>query len=130
MNGTEPDPATGGHPHQDHAPGSPSAPAPATRPPKQEQEPASTEVTEVAPNILRLQLPISMPGLGHVNTYALEDDDGFTLIDPGLPGEESWKALRARMVTAGIPMNRVLHVIVTHSHPDHFGVAGMRAEQS
>jgi glyoxylase-like metal-dependent hydrolase (beta-lactamase superfamily II) len=71
-----------------------------------------------------------MPGLGHVNTYALEDADGFTLVDPGLPGEDSWKALQRRMEAAGIPMRRVHHVIVTHSHPDHFGGAGMLAEES
>ena len=126
MNGTEPDPTAGGHPTHDHS----HEHATGTRPPKQEQEHASSEITEVAPNILRLQLPISMPGLGHVNTYALEDADGFTLVDPGLPGEESWLALQDRMASAGIPMNRVHHVIVTHSHPDHFGGAGMLAEES
>ena len=98
--------------------------------PKQEQEPASEEITEVAPGILRLQLPIALPGLGHVNTYAIEDGDGFALVDPGLPGEASWKALLDRMDAAGIPMHRVHHVIVTHSHPDHFGGAGMLAEES
>ncbi len=100
------------------------------RPPRQEQEEASDAITEVAPGILRLQLPISMPGLGHVNCYAIEDGDGFALVDPGLPGEESWKALLDRMDRAGIPMARVHHVIVTHSHPDHFGGAGMLAQES
>ena len=52
---------------------------------RQEQEPASTDVTAVAPGLYRFQLPISMPGLGHVNCYALEDEDGFTVVDPGLP---------------------------------------------
>jgi glyoxylase-like metal-dependent hydrolase (beta-lactamase superfamily II) len=112
------------------APATAPATADSPRPTRQEQEHASDEVTEVAPGILRLQLPISMPGLGHVNTYALEDGDGFTLIDPGLPGEESWNALLGKMAVAGIPMNRVHHVIVTHSHPDHFGGAGMLAEES
>jgi glyoxylase-like metal-dependent hydrolase (beta-lactamase superfamily II) len=88
---------------------------------KQEQEPASDEVIEVAPGVLRMQLPISMPGLGHVNTYALEDERGFALVDPGLPGPESWTALMARLETAGIPLKRVHTTIVTHSHPDHFG---------
>jgi hypothetical protein len=37
---------------------------------RQEAEPATDEVTEVAPGVLRMQLPIDMPGLGHVNTYA------------------------------------------------------------
>jgi glyoxylase-like metal-dependent hydrolase (beta-lactamase superfamily II) len=91
---------------------------------------ASPDVVEVVPGILRLQLPIDFTGLGHVNTYALEDDKGFTLIDPGLPGEESWKALRGRMDTAGIPLDRVHTIVVTHSHPDHFGGAGLLAEKS
>ena len=50
---------------------------------KQEQEPASEEVTEVADGVLRMQLPISLPGLGHVNCYALVDGDGVALVDPG-----------------------------------------------
>ena len=33
------------------------------RHPKQEQEPASEEVTEVAPDVIRTQLPVNLPGL-------------------------------------------------------------------
>ena len=88
---------------------------------KQEQEPASEEVTEVAPGVLRMQLPIALPGLGHVNCYALVDGDGVALVDPGLPGPESWNALMSRLKQAEIPVEQVHTVIVTHSHPDHFG---------
>ena len=88
---------------------------------KQEKEPASTEVTEAAPGVLRMQLPISMPGLGHVNCYAIEDADGVAVVDPGLPGPASWRALQNRLSDAGIPLRRVHTVLVTHSHPDHFG---------
>lgn len=97
---------------------------------KQEQVAASDEIVEVAPGILRLQLPIDFTGLGHVNTYALEDADGFALVDPGLPGEKSWAELRGRMDAAGIPLARVHTVVITHSHPDHFGSAGLLAEES
>ncbi len=93
------------------------------RPRKQEQEPASAEVTEVAPGVLRLQLPIQFPGLRHVNTYALEDERGVALVDPGMPGPQSWRSLKERLQTAGVPLRRVHTVIVTHSHPDHFGGA-------
>ena len=31
---------------------------------RQEQEPASAEITEVGPNVLRMQLPIDFTGLG------------------------------------------------------------------
>ena len=94
---------------------------PQGRPPKQEQEAASDEVVEVAPGVLRLQLPVDIPGLGHVNTYAMEDDRGVTLVDPGLPGEESWAALVGRLGRAGLPLGRVHSVVITHSHPDHYG---------
>lgn len=92
---------------------------------RQEQEPASDEIVEVAPDILRMQLPISLPGLGHVNTYALCDDRGLAVVDPGLPGKASWDALVSRLQSAGYRVDDVHTVIVTHSHPDHFGGAGI-----
>jgi glyoxylase-like metal-dependent hydrolase (beta-lactamase superfamily II) len=104
--------------------------APRPRPKKQEQEPASAEVVEVAPGILRMQLPIWMPGLGHVNMYGLMDDDGLAIVDPGLPGPSSWKALKSRLTTAGYRVRDVHTVIVTHSHPDHFGAAGRVAKEA
>jgi glyoxylase-like metal-dependent hydrolase (beta-lactamase superfamily II) len=106
--------------------------APPSRPltPKQEQEPASEEVTEVAPGVLRMQLPIWMPGLGHVNMYGLVDDQGLAVVDPGLPGPQSWKALKTRLATAGYKLKDVHTVVVTHSHPDHFGGAGRIAREA
>jgi glyoxylase-like metal-dependent hydrolase (beta-lactamase superfamily II) len=96
---------------------------------KQEQEPASTAVTEVGPNVLRMQLPIQMPGLGHVNTYALLDDRGAALVDPGLPGQATWKALESRLGDAGLKLRDIHTVVVTHSHPDHYGTAGRLASE-
>src|SRR5215831_6222334 len=88
---------------------------------RQEQEEARPEVTEVAPNVLRMQLPIQMPGLGHVNCYALVDGEGAAVVDPGLPGTASWRALQDRLKQAGIRLKHVHTVIVTHSHPEHLG---------
>jgi glyoxylase-like metal-dependent hydrolase (beta-lactamase superfamily II) len=94
------------------------------KPRRQEQEAATTEIAEVAPNILRTQLPISLPGLGHVNCYLLQDERGVAVVDPGLPGPQSWRALVDRLRRAGYKPKHVHSVIVTHSHPDHFGGAG------
>ena len=104
--------------------------APTATPPRQEQEEASEEVTEVAPGVLRMQLPIWMPGLGHVNMYGLVDDRGLAVVDPGLPGPQSWKALKARLKTAGYRVKDIHTVLVTHSHPDHFGGAGRIAREA
>ena len=110
------------HPHPTHQLADPDEVSPA-RPPKQEQEDATTDVTEVAPGILRTQLPISMPGLGHVNCYLLEDERGIAVVDPGLPGDDSWDHLVDRLTRAGCRVEDVHTVVVTHSHPDHFGGA-------
>ena len=100
------------------------------RAPKQEQEPAAETVTEVAPNVLRMQLPIRMPGLGHVNCYALLDERGAAIVDPGVPGPSSWRALNDRLGAAGLRVRDVHTVIVTHSHPDHFGGSGRLAQEA
>lgn len=90
---------------------------------RQEQEPARTDVVEVAPGILRMELPIRMPGLGHVNMYALLDAQGAAVIDPGLPGPLAWRAIQNRLAKAGLRTKDVHSVLITHSHPDHFGGA-------
>jgi glyoxylase-like metal-dependent hydrolase (beta-lactamase superfamily II) len=97
---------------------------------KQEQEAANSEVTEVAENVLRLELDISMPGLGHVNCYALVDKDGVALVDPGLPGPSTYDTLVSRLKQAQLAVKDIHTVIVTHSHPDHFGGAARLSKES
>src|SRR5262249_62343890 len=86
---------------------------------RQEQEEARTEVTEVAPDVLRMQLPIQMPGLGHVNCYALVDGEGAAVGDPGLPGTASWRALQDPLKQAGGPPEHPHTGGVTPPHPPH-----------
>jgi glyoxylase-like metal-dependent hydrolase (beta-lactamase superfamily II) len=90
---------------------------------REERRPPEKEVTEVAPGVLRIQLPMDMPGLGHVNCYAIEDREGVALIDPGVPSLRSWTVLNKQLKSAGLPMERVHTVVVSHSHPDHYGAA-------
>ena len=69
---------------------------------------------------LRLPLPMA---LDHVNCYALDDGEGWTLVDTGFDSRKTraiWEALLAGPL-AGKPVGRV---IVTHYHPDHVGLAG------
>ncbi len=77
---------------------------------------------EVAEGVLWLRLPLPPP-LGHVNVYALDEGDGWCLVDTGLDTGKSravWAALLAGPLR-GKPVRRVL---VTHHHPDHIGLAG------
>ena len=86
------------------------------------EPPAPGEAIEVAEGILWLRLPLPMK-LDHVNVFALDDGDGWSLIDTGLDwktGRAAWEAALAGPL-AGKPVRRVL---VTHHHPDHIGLAG------
>lgn len=86
------------------------------------QPPMEGEAITVAPGVLWLRLPLPM-ALDHVNVYALDDGDSWTVIDTGFAskrGRAIWeKLLRGRL--AGKPVKRV---VVTHHHPDHVGLAG------
>ncbi|MEM6760407.1 MAG: MBL fold metallo-hydrolase [Pseudomonadota bacterium] len=77
---------------------------------------------EVAPGVLWARLPLPMK-LDHVNVYALDDGDSWTVVDTGFASKKTkalWHALLAGPM-AGKPVARV---IVTHHHPDHVGLAG------
>ena len=105
-------------------PGDPDGAPRPPKPKKQEQEPASEEITEVAPGVIRMQLPIWMPGLGHVNMYGLLDDRGLAVVDPGLPGPAVVEGAEDAAEDRRLQARDIHTVIVTHSHPDHFGGAG------
>jgi glyoxylase-like metal-dependent hydrolase (beta-lactamase superfamily II) len=65
-----------------------------------------------------------VPGLhrilkGYVNAYALEDDDGLTLIDTGLPQRAPRVAAATRLL--GRSPGAVKTILLTHHHSDHTG---------
>lgn len=84
--------------------------------------PATGKAIEVAAGVLWIRMP--MPGaLSHINLWAIEDGEGWTVVDTGLRTPETTDAWREllRDALAGRPLRRV---IVTHMHPDHVGMAG------
>ncbi len=87
-----------------------------------ETPPEPGEAIEVADGILWMRLPLPM-ALDHVNIYALDDGDGWTLIDTGMSSKKTRGILETLMTgpLAGKPVHRV---VVTHHHPDHVGNAG------
>ncbi|MGI1662871.1 MBL fold metallo-hydrolase [Palleronia sp. KMU-117] len=84
--------------------------------------PAPGDATEIAPGLLWLCLPFPGP-LGHVNVYALDDGDGWTVVDTGL-GTEGLRDLWRRILAGPLAGRPVRRVIATHHHPDHIGLAG------
>jgi glyoxylase-like metal-dependent hydrolase (beta-lactamase superfamily II) len=84
--------------------------------------PAEGEATEVADGILWMRLPLPM-ALDHVNVFALDEGDSWTLVDTGLSTRRA-KALWEVLLAGPLSGRPVRRVIVTHHHPDHIGLAG------
>lgn len=80
--------------------------------------------TLVAPDIWRLRLPLRGNPLGHVNTYLVRGDDGYTLVDCGWDTVDCFAALEAQLAEVGVAMADLRVLVVTHIHPDHYGLAG------
>lgn len=90
-----------------------------------EATPEPGEAIPVAPGVLWLRLPLPL-ALNHINVYAVEDGEGWALIDTGLSttaAKAGWEAALAGPL-GGRPVTRV---ICTHMHPDHIGLAGWLA---
>lgn len=54
-----------------------------------------------------------------VNVYV----SGRTIVDPGPETDEAWSTVRAALAEHGLEPADVEQVLVTHPHPDHFGLA-------
>lgn len=84
--------------------------------------PAPGEAIEVAEGVLWLRQPLPMK-LDHVNVYALDDGDGWTLVDTGFSTGKS-RAIWDDVLAGPLKGKPVRRVIGTHHHPDHIGLAG------
>lgn len=70
--------------------------------------------TEVADSVYRLCSTMT-------NMYLIQDDDGLTLVDAGLPAQ--MELLKAGLERIGAEITDIKAVILTHVDPDHIGLA-------
>src|SRR5258708_2562831 len=69
---------------------------------------------EVAPGVRRF-------GSRFVNCYLVEEGGRLTLLDAGFPGY--WRSLLRELDAIGRSLEDIDAVLLTHSHPDHSGIA-------
>jgi glyoxylase-like metal-dependent hydrolase (beta-lactamase superfamily II) len=80
----------------------------------------------VFPGIHWLRLPITMEqsDLEHINAYLIEGSKGCLLVDAGWNTDESFTTFHNKLVKNGFAFNDIKQILVTHVHPDHYGMAG------
>src|SRR3954470_12793558 len=90
-------------------------------------------VERVRPGLWSIPVPLPNNSLRYVLVYVFETDAGPYLLDAGWNTDDASPALHARLAHAaldaalaqdGTAINEVQGVLVTHIHPDHYGLAG------
>jgi glyoxylase-like metal-dependent hydrolase (beta-lactamase superfamily II) len=72
------------------------------------------------PQVHRIVMPTPY-GVGPVNAY-LVDGDPLTLVDAGFQTDESKQAFIDQLAATGHQPSDIRRVLVTHGHPDHYGL--------
>lgn len=88
------------------------------------------EVERVRPGLWSVPVPLPNNPLRYVLVYLLELSSGVAVIDTGWSTEEAWTTLVAGMAVAGYTPADVQAILITHIHPDHYGLAGRLREAS
>lgn len=88
---------------------------------------------ELAPNLWRIPIPLpAIPGgehLGFCNAYLIGGEP-WVLVDTGMTTDEAVAALDAGLEEAGVPLEAIDSVLITHHHPDHYGMSRPIRERS
>ena len=87
-----------------------------------ESPPAEGDALEVAEGVFWIRMPLPMK-LDHVNCYALDDGDSWTIVDTGFNSRRA-RAIWEKVLSDPLKGKPVGRVLVTHHHPDHVGLAG------
>ncbi len=81
-------------------------------------------VERVRPGLWSIPVPMPDNPLRYVLVYLFELDNGVAMVDAGWNTDEAWQALNDGLAEAGGSVSDVQAVVVTHIHPDHYGLAG------
>lgn len=84
----------------------------------------------VLPGVWRLRLPLDLPGVPHVNAWALKAGDGLVLVDTGMHDRGTMAHLEQALDRTGHRVRDIKLIVVTHAHIDHCGQAPPLAQRA
>ena len=77
---------------------------------------------------IRLDLPADL-GIGSVNAYLFTQPE-VVLVDAGIKTDACWEALVDGLAVHGLAPADVARVVISHTHVDHYGLAGRLVAES
>jgi glyoxylase-like metal-dependent hydrolase (beta-lactamase superfamily II) len=85
---------------------------------------------QIIDGMFQLKVPIPNNPIGYVLPYAFQVPGGIAIIDPGWDADESVDSLKEQLAEIGASFTDLKQIIVTHVHPDHYGMAHRLKEVS
>jgi glyoxylase-like metal-dependent hydrolase (beta-lactamase superfamily II) len=86
---------------------------------------------EILPGIhqLKLPFPLQLDQLA-VNAYLIQGDKGWLLVDTGWNTNQAFSAMERQLREIGLGFENIALILITHFHPDHYGLAGRLVQAS
>jgi glyoxylase-like metal-dependent hydrolase (beta-lactamase superfamily II) len=86
---------------------------------------------EILPGIhqLKLPFPLQLDQLA-VNAYLIQGDKGWMLVDTGWNTNQAFSAMERQLREIGLGFENIALILITHFHPDHYGLAGRLVQAS
>lgn len=84
---------------------------------------SSSSVSAVADEVYQVRIPLPF-ALNRVNAYLLRGPEGWTILDSGLNLPECRAVWQAAFAALAIAPETIAQIVLTHMHPDHYGLAG------
>jgi glyoxylase-like metal-dependent hydrolase (beta-lactamase superfamily II) len=79
---------------------------------------------EIVAGVHQLKVPMPDNPLGYLNCYLVQGKEGWLMVDTGWNTEEAFDALQKGVRDLGLSLTDIATIVITHVHPDHFGLAG------
>ncbi|PZE19937.1 MBL fold metallo-hydrolase [Paenibacillus xerothermodurans] len=80
-------------------------------------------------DIYQIKVPLPFP-LRWVNSYLIRGSDGWTIVDPGLHTDAAVQLWERVLGELRIGFQDIEQIVLTHHHPDHYGLAGLFQRRS
>lgn len=77
---------------------------------------------QVFSGIYRAQLTLPKTSLRSLNSYVIEDGDGFAIVDTGFNLDQTYEELVSQLAENGFRLEDITKIVITHFHGDHIGL--------
>ena len=85
---------------------------------------------KIMTGLYQIKVPNPTSDRVHLNSYIIQGENGWLMVDTGWNTPEALNALAEGLQEIELDFSDIKEIVITHSHPDHYGLAGKIRERS